>query len=359
MPINLKPLVESKIGPATVFLADGSYYADQPINVPKKVSVVGQSESGVVVEAMQPNLNVFNVLSSIYDRTNVSIRNLTIQSVQPNVAGIYSLNAGSNFYENLIFKGVARTIQINRGLGHLIRAIRVEQFGPNGCGQLLFESTDPNDHCAHIDIDGYQTYYDAFSTCIVFSRATNVTARGLSFYAPHQAGILVKDDSQGVQLANVTMDGVTDGICFLTSGGHSPLVNSMTDVNVDQATGTGYKLLGCPNLNVLGGMITDGWQGIEIGSYPNVERVHILGTQLSNHRANGIVVDPNGKYFKVIGTTVSGTSGAAMVVSGGASDHFHVVDNDFSQNNGSGFVDFSTGYLENCERQYLRALLSR
>jgi hypothetical protein len=337
--------IQAMIGSKTrgkVVLPDGDHYLYSDLVMHDDLVLEGESEHGTILNVLGTGLHAVKYVSpsGIYRRCHVGIRNMTIRTSFPNNCGLYVVLGGATLCENVTFQGVDRTAHYDRGMGHKVRNCAVETYSAQSCGSLVAESTTAG-YCGMLDVDSYQTYFSASGPAIIMHRAINAQVRGLNVFASGQVGVLIDDDSQGVQLDMPNLTSVVQGVLVQTRNGVAPQNIDVIGAQIDQSTGASIAVYGGSDVRVLGGEMSNGFQGIEIGSYPGTERVSVRCDILGMVH-NGVVVMSNGKWFDVKGCRISASGGAGIVISGGQSNYYEISGNDVSQaNRGGGIYDFS------------------
>jgi hypothetical protein len=315
-------------------LPEGVTQLSQSVRLPAGGTVRGAGMGLSVVEVLTPNIDAFIVESAGETRAHATISDLAVRTLQPGVTGIRSTWTGANAYRDLVFQGMTYTVNIDCGRNHWLDRLISEPWGARPAGSLLLGSSDSGQYGHYIDVQGYHVIGPCGMPPVIIRRATNVDAM-VHIHEPGTDGILVTDDSQGVMLSGDVVKAV-NGVVLSGVDGRRPSFVDLRRLKIDQSGSFGVLLIACTDIDV-GGQITNGNQGIEIGSYPAVERVKI-DSRLAMHLNNGIVTLPGARYWSVVGASACGTGGAAVVVSNGNADDFTVADNDFSQGNGARYI---------------------
>ena len=329
-----------------VVIPAGLHLINQTVIIPEGVTLRGESKAGSILFGTVPGMDILYSHQANYYRTRNRLTNFCLASDESNVGGIHYKRSSANSFDNLLFRGVARTIHIDQGLGQEIHDIDVETLGSNKGGSLLFEASDANTYCQHVNFSNYRTYFDVNSAVMIMSRATNIVGTNITMHAPNNVGFIINNDSQGIQLSNMSMVGVTDGFLIYEQGGRTPIYITLNSINVDQATGYGGQIFNGGDVNILASGFTTCFQGLYVGAHPGVARVSVRNSSFNDMAANGIVIGGNGDYFNLTNNILAACSGAAIVVSPGTSTHYDISHNDVSQNNGAGVVIASSGTIQ-------------
>lgn len=325
-----------------VVIPDGEYSIYNSVRLHDGIVVEGESKNGTVLDIRGNGKHAFSYASGAYTRSHIGVRNMTIRTQYAGNCGVYAFNSGADEYTDLVFQGVDRTVHLDGGLGHSIARCKVESWGGQRVGSLILESTYIAGYCQYNSIEDYQTYFASLSAPIILRRATNAHISGYMAHAPGQPGIIIDDDCQGIVLESSQLIGCTNGVLIQSRNGRSPQSIDIRDTHIDQNSAAGIAVYGGSDVRVSGGEISNGFQGVEIGGYPVVERVHV-STDILGQQNNGVVIMAGGKWFDVKGCRISASGGAAIVVSGGQSNYYEISGNDVSQRNrGGGVYDFSS-----------------
>ena len=228
----------------------------------------------------------------------MSIEDLTIRTVQPGVTGIRTVQSGGNSYRNLTFQGLDYTLRLDQGIDHTIDGIRSRRGAATRLERSSWSRPGAGTYIQYISLDNYKTLYQSRIAPMILRRATNVTASRVEMHAPLTDGIILEDDCQGVSFLNCSLVATTNGIVMRAKDGNKPSFIELSSFFVDQHSALGVAVLAAIDVAILGGAFSNGWQGILIGAYPDVERVDIR-TRVARQQFNGIVVAPGARFFSV------------------------------------------------------------
>lgn len=330
---------------SSVVIPDGAYDVAATIQVPDNSAFGGAMPNGVTINVVTPGIAAFASVKGTDGLATIHACNLTIQTEQADVCGFYTVHSCDNTFRDLKFRGLSHNIRIDQGIMHSLEHLRSypSPSGARPAGVIMFESSDPTRYVQYLSLENIRSWGSAYSSPLIFHRATNVTASKIHIHEPNQTAILIDDDCQEVEISQAQLVKPVHGVLVAAANGHSPLGVSLSAVAVDQGLdgGFGIYLGGGKDIRISDSFITSNWQGIYISSYPAVERVSIYENHLNENRNNGIFVEAGAQHFRIYENDITGHSGGSGIYVGSGANHFRVIDNDLTEGNLFKFYDAS------------------
>lgn len=243
-----------------VYCPPGLYLLTPGIQVPKRVSIVGDSLDSTIFKPTGAGTLFATDLTSETPfpgspEANVGFYNFQIDcGATANVNGIVLTNCRSTVCQNLKFRGCLTDILIDRGRNHNVDTIYSQGTATLKCGGLVFTSSSDADYIfeTHVkNIFFFNNYTTGTQPVLIYiRRAALLTLSDATINDGWQGNVsaavpvMLENDCQGCKISRSVFAAVSNGVVMQVGAGvaAAPTYCSVSDVDIDQARGTGMLI---------------------------------------------------------------------------------------------------------------------